>query len=85
VNALTKVLAKEVAHTGTRVNCIARVSSAPTWASGCFASTRGRSAGNPLGRAGEPADIGRAAVFLASEDSGWITGKILRVDGRAWM
>jgi 3-oxoacyl-[acyl-carrier protein] reductase len=39
----------------------------------------------PLGRAGEPADIGRAAVFLASDDGAWITGKILRVDGGACM
>src|SRR5213080_141889 len=39
----------------------------------------------PLGRAGEPADIGRAAVFLASDDAAWITGKVLRVDGGAWM
>ena len=86
VNALTKVLAKEVAHTGTRVNCIAP---------GLVRSDMGERLlrfhgevvlqGIPLGRAGEPADIGRAAVFLASEDSGWITGKILRVDGGAWM
>jgi NAD(P)-dependent dehydrogenase (short-subunit alcohol dehydrogenase family) len=41
--------------------------------------------GIPLGRAGEPAEIGRAAVFLASADAAWITGKILRVDGGAWM
>jgi 3-oxoacyl-[acyl-carrier protein] reductase len=41
--------------------------------------------GIPLGRAGEPSDIGRAAVFLASADASWITGKILRIDGGAWM
>ena len=86
VNALTKVLAKEVAHTGTRVNCIAP---------GLVRSDMGERLlrfhgevvlqGIPLGRAGEPADIGRAAVFLVSADSGWITGKILRVDGGAWM
>src|SRR5207237_787692 len=39
----------------------------------------------PLGRAGEPAEIGRAAVFLASDDATWITGKVLRIDGGAWM
>jgi 3-oxoacyl-[acyl-carrier protein] reductase len=39
----------------------------------------------PLGRVGEPADIGRAAVFLASHDASWITGTILRVDGGAGM
>ena len=86
VNALTKVLAKEVAHNGVRVNCIAP---------GLVRSDMGerllRFHGDvvlqsiPLGRAGEPADIGRAAVFLASDDGSWITGKILRVDGGAWM
>jgi len=86
VNALTKVLAKEVAPAGVRVNCIAP---------GVVRSEMGerllRFHGEtllqtiPLGRAGEPADIGRAAVFLASDDAGWITGKILRVDGGAWM
>jgi 3-oxoacyl-[acyl-carrier protein] reductase len=86
VNALTKVLAKEVAHQGVRVNCIAP---------GLVRSDMGERLlrfhgdvvlqGIPLGRAGEPAEIGRAAVFLASADGAWITGKILRVDGGAWM
>ncbi len=86
VNALTKVLAKEVAGAGVRVNCIAP---------GLVRSEMGERLlrfygeavlqGIPLGRAGEPVDIGRAAVFLASADAAWITGKILRVDGGAWM
>ncbi len=86
VNALTKVLAREVAPAGVRVNCIAP---------GVVRSEMGerllRFHGDvvlqsiPLGRAGEPAEIGRAAVFLVSDDSAWITGKILRVDGGAWM
>ena len=39
----------------------------------------------PLGRVGEPSDVGRAAVYLASDDAAWVTGKILRVDGGACM
>jgi len=35
----------------------------------------------PLGRAGQPQDIAKAAVFLASDDSGWVTGEQLRVGG----
>ena len=35
----------------------------------------------PLGRAGEPADIAPAAVFLASSDSAWITGELIYVGG----
>jgi meso-butanediol dehydrogenase / (S,S)-butanediol dehydrogenase / diacetyl reductase len=35
----------------------------------------------PLGRVGEPEDVARAALFLASDDAGWISGIVLRVDG----
>jgi NAD(P)-dependent dehydrogenase (short-subunit alcohol dehydrogenase family) len=38
-------------------------------------------AGHPLARLGEPADVARAIVFLASEASSWITGVVLPVDG----
>jgi NAD(P)-dependent dehydrogenase (short-subunit alcohol dehydrogenase family) len=44
---------------------------------------------NPLGRAGLPADIANAALWLASSESSWVTGQALVVDGgltvgRAW-
>jgi len=39
----------------------------------------------PLGRVGEPSDIGKAAAYLASDEAAWVTGKILRVDGGACM
>lgn len=35
----------------------------------------------PLGRVGEPQDIARAALFLASDEASWITGAVLPVDG----
>ena len=35
----------------------------------------------PLGRIGEPEDIAKAALFLASDDAAWITGETLTVDG----
>lgn len=35
----------------------------------------------PLGRTGQPSDIGTAAVFFASEDSGWVTGQTLLLAG----
>ena len=86
VNALTKSLAKECAPAGVRVNCIAP---------GLVATDMGdrmmKFYGEallstiPLGRAGQPEDIGKAAVYLASDDASFVTGKILRVDGGAWM
>jgi len=39
----------------------------------------------PLGRLGLPSDIGKAAVFLASDDADYITGSLLTVDGGYWM
>jgi NAD(P)-dependent dehydrogenase (short-subunit alcohol dehydrogenase family) len=85
-NALVKVLAKELAPQRKRVNCIAP---------GMVASDMGnrlvKALGEgvvdtiPLGRIGQPEDIGAAAVFLASDDASFITGKILRVDGGVFM
>jgi len=82
VNALTRVLANEVAAHGVRVNAIAP---------GVVLSDMGERmvqavgpqlvAGIPLGRAGQPEEIGKLAAFLASDDAAWITGKIYRIDG----
>lgn len=36
---------------------------------------------NPLGRAGEPDDIGEAVLWVAGAKAGWVTGTIIRVDG----
>ena len=35
----------------------------------------------PIGRIGEPEDIAKPALFLASADAAWITGQVLVVDG----
>jgi len=39
----------------------------------------------PWGRLGTPEDIGKVAVFLASDDADYITGATLRVDGGIWL
>jgi glucose 1-dehydrogenase len=39
----------------------------------------------PWGRLGTPEDIGKAAVFLASDDADYVTGAALRVDGGVWL
>jgi NAD(P)-dependent dehydrogenase (short-subunit alcohol dehydrogenase family) len=38
---------------------------------------------SPMGRLGTPADIGKVAALLCSEDAGWITGQLLYADGGA--
>ncbi|MCB0183826.1 MAG: SDR family oxidoreductase, partial [Caldilineaceae bacterium] len=35
----------------------------------------------PLGRVGQPEDIAKAALYLASDDAAWVTGTVLTVDG----
>ena len=35
----------------------------------------------PLGRIGQPSDIGRIAVFLASDEASWLTGEIILASG----
>ena len=92
VVGITQQLALEYAPT-IRVNCIcpgtvdteemdktfARRDALAGTSSGT-AKTR-RIAALPLARQGLPEDIGRAAVFLASDDADWITGQTLNVDG----
>jgi 3-oxoacyl-[acyl-carrier protein] reductase len=86
VNALTKALAKECAPAGVRVNAIA-----PGLIETDMGSRMMRHYGDailsgiPLGRPGRPEDVAHAAVYLASDDSSFVTGKILRIDGGAWM
>ena len=37
--------------------------------------------GVPLGRAGTPADVAAAVAFLASDEAGYVTGQVIRVNG----
>ncbi len=87
VNALTKVLARELAPEKIRVNTIA-----PGWVLSDMGERMAKALGEelmlsgiPLGRGGTPEEVGKLAVYLASEDASWITGQIYRIDGGAWM
>jgi 3-oxoacyl-[acyl-carrier protein] reductase len=86
VNALTKSLAKECAPAGVRVNCIAPGLVATDMGDRMIKFYgEGLVSSIPLGRAGRPEDVAKAALYLASDDASFVTGKILRVDGGAWM
>ena len=85
VDAITGVLAKELGGRKIRVNSL----------NPGYVQTEGNEgfrgsdveqvmvAQTPLGRVGQPGDIGTVAAFLASDDAGWITGERLFVSGGA--
>jgi 3-oxoacyl-[acyl-carrier protein] reductase len=79
------VLAHELAGRNIRVNSInpGGVETEGTHAAGIIGSDFEKQmvAQTPLGRLGQPQDIASIAVFLASADSGWITGETLLVSG----
>jgi 3-oxoacyl-[acyl-carrier protein] reductase len=85
VEALTRSLAKELGSRKIRVNAISSgmVETEGTRAQGIPESEfrKDTELQTPLGRIGQPEDIAPAAVFLASDDAGWITGETLHIAG----
>ena len=84
VMAMTKAMALDHAAENIRVNCIcpgivetemvARFSTDEN-------ARKQRIAMHPMGRFGQPQEVASAAVFLASDESGWTTGSVLTIDG----
>jgi 3-oxoacyl-[acyl-carrier protein] reductase len=83
VDTLTFALARELGPRKIRVNSILPGHTNTPATDGNFAGEFGEKliAGTPLGRFGEPSDIAPVAVFLASEDSHWVTGESIRAAG----
>ena len=85
VDAITGVLSKELGPKKIRVNSInpGLVVTEGARALGVIGSDMeaGFVAQTPLGRAGQPGDIAGIAVFLASDDAGWLTGETLLATG----
>ncbi len=85
VDAVTRSLAKELGVRNIRVNSInpGIVETEGVHAAGISNGDLRKQfeAQAPLGRIGQPQDIGPAAVFLASDDSAWITGETLYIAG----
>src|SRR5690606_5551966 len=86
LDAFTIALSKELGSKNIRINSIL-----PGATETEGATSAGVTAGSdyekmfiantPLGRRGQPADIAKAAVFLASDDAAWITGEQISVSG----
>ena len=88
VTMLTKAMALDHAQEGIRVNCICPaivetdlVQMILSQAPDREAAVRLRTAQIPLGRMGKPEDVAAMAVFLASEESSWLTGAAIALDG----
>ena len=88
VTMLTKAMALDDAQEGIRVNCICPaivetdlVQTILSQAPDREAAVRLRTAQIPLGRMGKPEDVAALAVFLASEESSWLTGAAIALDG----
>jgi 3-oxoacyl-[acyl-carrier protein] reductase len=85
VDTIMKVLAKELGPRKVRVNALnpGMIETEGVRSAGIAESNFRRQveAETPLGRIGQPRDIAPVAVFLASDDSGWVTGETLHVSG----
>ena len=85
VDAITHVLAKELGPKKIRVNSInpGMVETEGVHAAGFMGSDfeKNTVAQTPLGRIGQPDDIATIATFLASDDSKWLTGELVKAGG----
>jgi 3-oxoacyl-[acyl-carrier protein] reductase len=85
VDAITGVLSRELGPKKIRVNAInpGMVETEGSHAAGFIGSDfeKGAVSQTPLGRIGQPGDIASIAVFLASDDSAWLTGEQLLAGG----
>ena len=87
VDAITGVLSLELGPKGIRLNALnpGMVETEGTHTAGMIGSDfeREHVKSVPLGRIGQPQDIADAAVFLASDESGWINGQLINAAGGA--
>ncbi len=82
VIGLTKALAKEVGPSGIRVNCVSPgMIDTDMNASVSEEAEAAIVEETPLCRTGDPADVAKAMLFLASDDASFITGQVISVNG----
>ncbi len=88
LNNATRDLAVEFGPSGVRINAVAPGVTASEMSAGSqsdeqmYATIIGMT---PMGRIGEPSDIAKAVLLLASDDAGWITGQIVEASGGLWL
>jgi 3-oxoacyl-[acyl-carrier protein] reductase len=87
IQILTQVIAAQAGPYGVRVNCIAPETILTERNSARIPEAHKKTLldMHPIKRLGKPEDVAGAALFLASEDAGWITGVILDVAGGSVM
>jgi 3-oxoacyl-[acyl-carrier protein] reductase len=79
---MSKALAQEVASRGITVNVVAPGFVVTPMTAALSEAQRTKLADAiPLGRLGQPQDIGAAVTYLASDEAGWVTGATLHVNG----
>ena len=84
IEGLTRSLAAEFAMQKIRVNCIAPSLTDTPLAKQLLATDEKKEASNrrhPMGRYGTSQDVANAALFLLGEESSWVTGQVLGIDG----
>jgi NAD(P)-dependent dehydrogenase (short-subunit alcohol dehydrogenase family) len=90
INTLTKTLAYEMGPSGVRINAIAPGNVLTAKVKAYMANIPEQDKARfqqmittlyPLGRVGEPEELGDIAVYLASDQASWVTGSIINVDG----
>jgi 3-oxoacyl-[acyl-carrier protein] reductase len=83
---MTRIIASEVSGDGITANCIApgRIES-PMTSQGSDAQRAMLVGRIPVGRIGTPDEIGHVVEFLVSEDSGYLTGTVIDVNGGTFM
>ncbi len=79
--SFTRSLSSNLASKGIRVNGVAP---GPIWTPlipATFDDVTDFGQDTPMGRAGQPSEVGPAYVFLASEDSSYMTGQFIHING----